>query len=248
MRKIDVFTHILPEPYVTRMNEVAPGFKDTGKRMRGVPMLVDLDVRFKVMDTFEGYQQILSICHAADRGLRQSGRCGRSRAPRQRRHGGPGAALPGSLSGLHRVAAAEQSRRARCRRSSGRLAISARAASRSFRTSPASRSTRRSSCRCSTPWPGTTCRSGCIRIAAPSSPTTRRRTVRSTRSGGRSAGPTTPARRWRGWSSPACSIDCPRSRSSRTTSARWRRTSRAASGPGWTNSAPARRIRTTRWC
>ena len=61
MRKIDVFTHILPEPYVTRMNEVAPGFKDTGKRMRGVPMLVDLDVRFKVMDTFEGYQQILSI-------------------------------------------------------------------------------------------------------------------------------------------------------------------------------------------
>lgn len=61
MRKIDVFTHILPEPYVTRMNELAPGFKDTGKRMRGVPMLVDLDVRFKVMDTFEGYQQILSI-------------------------------------------------------------------------------------------------------------------------------------------------------------------------------------------
>ena len=61
MRKIDIFTHILPERYVSRMNEVAPGFKDTGKRMRGVPMLVDLDVRFKVMDTFEGYQQVLSI-------------------------------------------------------------------------------------------------------------------------------------------------------------------------------------------
>ena len=61
MRKIDIFNHILPEPYVTRMNEVAPGFKDTGKRMRGVPMLVDLDVRFRVMDLFEGYQQILSI-------------------------------------------------------------------------------------------------------------------------------------------------------------------------------------------
>ncbi len=61
MRKIDIFTHILPERYVTRMNEVAPGFKDTGKRMRGVPMLVDLDVRFKVMDTFDGYQQVLSI-------------------------------------------------------------------------------------------------------------------------------------------------------------------------------------------
>jgi predicted TIM-barrel fold metal-dependent hydrolase len=61
MRKIDVFNHILPDPYVVRMNQVAPGFKDTGKRMRGVPMLHDLDVRFRVMDTFPDYQQILSI-------------------------------------------------------------------------------------------------------------------------------------------------------------------------------------------
>ena len=61
MRKIDVFTHILPEGYVSRMREVAPDVKDQGKRVRGVPMLVDLDVRFRVMDLFEGYQQILSI-------------------------------------------------------------------------------------------------------------------------------------------------------------------------------------------
>src|SRR5262245_12314228 len=61
MRKIDVFTHILPEPYVAGMQRVAPGLKDAGKRVRGVPMLVDLDVRFKVMDAFEGYQQILSV-------------------------------------------------------------------------------------------------------------------------------------------------------------------------------------------
>jgi predicted TIM-barrel fold metal-dependent hydrolase len=61
MRKIDVFTHILPEGYVRRMEEVAPNVKDSGKRIRGVPMLVDLDVRFRVMDAFEGYQQILSI-------------------------------------------------------------------------------------------------------------------------------------------------------------------------------------------
>jgi aminocarboxymuconate-semialdehyde decarboxylase len=61
MRKIDIFNHVLPERYVTRMNEVAPGFKDTGKRMRGVPMLVDLEVRFRVMDAFEDYQQILSL-------------------------------------------------------------------------------------------------------------------------------------------------------------------------------------------
>jgi aminocarboxymuconate-semialdehyde decarboxylase len=43
------------------MAEIAPGLKDAGKRVRGVPMLVDLDVRFRVMDAFDGYQQILSI-------------------------------------------------------------------------------------------------------------------------------------------------------------------------------------------
>ena len=61
MRKIDVFTHIFPEAYVARMKDLAPTLKDVGKRVRGVPMLVDLDVRFRVMDAFEGYQQILSI-------------------------------------------------------------------------------------------------------------------------------------------------------------------------------------------
>ncbi len=61
MRKIDIFNHIFPEPYVTRMQQLAPTMKDVGKRVRGVPMLADLDVRFRVMDAFEGYQQILSI-------------------------------------------------------------------------------------------------------------------------------------------------------------------------------------------
>lgn len=61
MRKIDIFNHIFPERYVSRMQEVAPGWKDVGKRVRGIPMLVDLDVRFKVMDAYEDYQQILSI-------------------------------------------------------------------------------------------------------------------------------------------------------------------------------------------
>src|SRR5262245_33390332 len=41
---------------------VAPAFKDIGKRMRGIPMLADLDVRFRVMDGFgDDYQQILSL-------------------------------------------------------------------------------------------------------------------------------------------------------------------------------------------
>jgi uncharacterized protein len=61
MRKIDVFNHIYPEAYFRLMREVAPDFKDIGKRMRNIPMLVDLDVRFRVMDRFDGYEQVLSI-------------------------------------------------------------------------------------------------------------------------------------------------------------------------------------------
>jgi uncharacterized protein len=61
MRKLDVFNHIYPAPYFKRMMEVAPNYKDIGKRMRNVPMLVDLGERFRVMDLFEDYQQVLSI-------------------------------------------------------------------------------------------------------------------------------------------------------------------------------------------
>jgi predicted TIM-barrel fold metal-dependent hydrolase len=61
MRKIDVFTHIYPAGFFAKLMTFASDFKDTGKRSRGVPMLVDLDERFRVMDRFEGYQQILSL-------------------------------------------------------------------------------------------------------------------------------------------------------------------------------------------
>jgi aminocarboxymuconate-semialdehyde decarboxylase len=61
MRKIDVFNHIYPPPYHARLMSVAPDYKDIGKRMRNIPMLADLDVRFRVMDTFDDYQQVLSL-------------------------------------------------------------------------------------------------------------------------------------------------------------------------------------------
>ena len=61
MRKIDVFTHIMPGPYHARLMAVAPDFADVGKRMRNVRMLIDLDLRFRVMDGFDDYQQILSL-------------------------------------------------------------------------------------------------------------------------------------------------------------------------------------------
>ena len=64
VRKLDVFNHIYPKPYFDLMMRLAPAFKDIGKRMRNIPMLVDLDERFRVMDRFEDYQQILSIATA----------------------------------------------------------------------------------------------------------------------------------------------------------------------------------------
>jgi predicted TIM-barrel fold metal-dependent hydrolase len=61
LRKIDLFTHISPAGYWEGVMRVAPTYKDVGKRMRGVPMLFDLDVRFRVMDAFEDYQQVVSL-------------------------------------------------------------------------------------------------------------------------------------------------------------------------------------------
>src|SRR5262245_64444471 len=61
MRKIDIFNHIMPAGYHERLMKIAPDYKDIGKRMRGIPMLADLDIRFRVMDRFEEYEQVLSL-------------------------------------------------------------------------------------------------------------------------------------------------------------------------------------------
>ena len=59
--KIDVFNHIFPKTFFKKMMETAPGHKDMGKRVRDVPVLVDLDERFRVMDLFSEYAQVLSL-------------------------------------------------------------------------------------------------------------------------------------------------------------------------------------------
>ena len=61
MKKLDIFNHIFPKQYYELMLEIAPKQEDMGKRARGVPMLYDLDERFRVMDRFDDYQQILSL-------------------------------------------------------------------------------------------------------------------------------------------------------------------------------------------
>jgi aminocarboxymuconate-semialdehyde decarboxylase len=59
--KIDVFNHIFPRPFFAKMLEVAPHHADMGKRSRDIPLLTDLDARFRVMDEFGDYRQILSL-------------------------------------------------------------------------------------------------------------------------------------------------------------------------------------------
>jgi predicted TIM-barrel fold metal-dependent hydrolase len=61
--KIDIFNHIFPKTYYDKMMEVNPGLVDIGKRVRDVPVLFDLEARFRVMDQFDDYAQI--ICLAA---------------------------------------------------------------------------------------------------------------------------------------------------------------------------------------
>jgi aminocarboxymuconate-semialdehyde decarboxylase len=59
--KIDVFPHILPRRYFDRMLAVAPPGLALQKRMSGIPALVDVDLRLRIMDRYEGYVQVLTL-------------------------------------------------------------------------------------------------------------------------------------------------------------------------------------------
>lgn len=61
--KIDVFNHILPRKYFDQMVRMAPDTKRIQKRARENPSLVDLDERFRAMDLFEGYVQVICLAN-----------------------------------------------------------------------------------------------------------------------------------------------------------------------------------------
>jgi len=61
MKIIDIFNHLFPQNFYDKMMAVAPNHKDIGKRVRNVPVIVDLDLRFKVMDQFEDYVQVICL-------------------------------------------------------------------------------------------------------------------------------------------------------------------------------------------
>jgi predicted TIM-barrel fold metal-dependent hydrolase len=59
--RIDIFNHLFPRNYFDKMMEVTPKFRDMGRRVSEVPALVDLDARFRVMDQFDDYVQVISL-------------------------------------------------------------------------------------------------------------------------------------------------------------------------------------------
>src|SRR5580698_10945958 len=60
MRYIDAFNHFFPKRYYDALLETPAGSKDLGKRVRGIPALSDLDLRLRIVESFEDYSQVLS--------------------------------------------------------------------------------------------------------------------------------------------------------------------------------------------
>ena len=62
MKKIDIFTHIWPAPFYKALRDVTGEMTDITRRSEAVPMMIDLDRRFEVMDMFgPDYMQVLSL-------------------------------------------------------------------------------------------------------------------------------------------------------------------------------------------
>ncbi len=62
MKKIDIFNHIWTTRFYAKLREVTgPRMTDITRRSEAVPMMTDLDERFRIMDRFDDYQQILSL-------------------------------------------------------------------------------------------------------------------------------------------------------------------------------------------
>ena len=60
--RIDAFPHILPRRYFDRMMAASSGPASyMQKRTSGIPVLYDLDARFRVMDLFADYVQVLTL-------------------------------------------------------------------------------------------------------------------------------------------------------------------------------------------
>jgi uncharacterized protein len=58
---IDIYCHIFPDKFFQEMTRIAPRLGNIGARLRGVKKLFDLDERFREMDQFGDYREIISL-------------------------------------------------------------------------------------------------------------------------------------------------------------------------------------------
>ena len=60
--KIDVYPHILPKRFAERIFSLPATGLNMQKRFREVPALTDLELRFRIMDRYGDYVQVLTLC------------------------------------------------------------------------------------------------------------------------------------------------------------------------------------------
>jgi predicted TIM-barrel fold metal-dependent hydrolase len=59
--KIDIFCHIFPQNFYDRMLAMSAKGAYLQKRVREIPVMVNLDARFRMMDRFDDYVQVISM-------------------------------------------------------------------------------------------------------------------------------------------------------------------------------------------
>ncbi len=58
---IDLYCHIYPDRFYQEMNKAAPKLGNIAARLRSVRKIHDLDARFREMDGFGDYRQVISL-------------------------------------------------------------------------------------------------------------------------------------------------------------------------------------------
>src|SRR5213594_4541112 len=59
--KIDIFNHLFPKKFFDRYINAGSGGKDIGKRVANIQTIVDVDSRFRILDEFGDYVQVLTL-------------------------------------------------------------------------------------------------------------------------------------------------------------------------------------------
>jgi predicted TIM-barrel fold metal-dependent hydrolase len=85
--KIDLFNHFFPKRFWDEFMSSSSGLKDMGKRVKNIPAIYDLDARFRTMDMFDEYTQLISLGSPPVEGLFNA-----ERAPEMARIGNEGMA------------------------------------------------------------------------------------------------------------------------------------------------------------